>query len=110
MDSEETPGDSMIVSSSITITEVRLLIVYIIVDVNVILDTKTYILCAGDLRRLNEYLDTIAETIEPPSARATAGKKKAKRKNSAAVAETFGITRVSIPGGEGKRSRIQKVY
>ena len=37
MDSEETPGDSMIVSSSITITEVRLLIVYIIVDVNVIL-------------------------------------------------------------------------
>ena len=37
MDSEETPGDSMIVSSSTTITEVRLLIVYIIVDVNVIL-------------------------------------------------------------------------
>jgi hypothetical protein len=73
-------------------------------------DTKTYILCAGDLRRLNEYLDTIAETIEPPIARATAGKKKSKRKNSAAVAEAFGITRVSIPGGEGKRSRIQKVY
>ena len=62
----------------------------------------------------NEYLDTIAETIEPPSARATGGKKKAKRKNSAAVAEAYGITRVSIPGGEGtgkgKRSRIQKVF
>ena len=39
MDSEETPGDSMIVSSSTMITEVRLLIVYIIVDVNVILVT-----------------------------------------------------------------------
>jgi hypothetical protein len=37
VDSEETPGDSMIVSSSTMITEVRLLIVYIIVDVNVIL-------------------------------------------------------------------------
>lgn len=37
MDSEETDGDSMIVSSSTMLTEVRLLIVYIIVDVNVIL-------------------------------------------------------------------------
>jgi hypothetical protein len=56
-------------------------------------DTKAYILCAGDLRRLNEYLDTIAETIEPPIARATAGKKKAKRKNSAAE-DADGITRI----------------
>ena len=37
LDSEETSGVSMIVSSSTMITEVRLLIVYIIVDVNVIL-------------------------------------------------------------------------
>ena len=37
LDSEETPGDAIIVSSSTMLTEVRLLIVYIIVDVNVIL-------------------------------------------------------------------------
>ena len=62
-------------------------------------ETKTYNLCAGDLRRLNEYLDTIAETIEPPHpiARATAKKKKAKRKNSAAE-DADGITR----RGEGE--------
>ena len=71
--------------------------------------TKTYTLCAGDLRRLNEYLDTIAETIEPPIARDTAKKKKAKRKNSAAE-DADGITRIIIPGGNGKRSRIQKVF
>jgi hypothetical protein len=72
-------------------------------------ETETYNLCAGDLRRLNEYLDTIAETIEPPIARATAKKKKAKRKNSAAE-DVDGITRITIPGGNGKRSRIQKVF
>ena len=44
MDSEETPGDSMIVSSSTMITEVRLLIVYIIVDVNVILIMNFFLL------------------------------------------------------------------
>jgi len=55
-------------------------------------------------------LDTIAETIERPIARATAGKKKAKRKNSAAE-DADGITRIIIPGGGvGKRSRIQKVF
>ena len=39
LDSEETPGDAMIVSSSTAtmLTEVRLLIVCIIVDVNLIL-------------------------------------------------------------------------
>ena len=48
-------------------------------------------------------------TIEPPFARATDKKKKGKRKNSAAE-DADGITRILIPGGEGKRSRIQKVY
>jgi hypothetical protein len=70
-------------------------------------ETEKYILCAGDLRRLNEYLDTIAETIEPPIARATGKKKKEKRKNSDAVDD---ITRIIIQGENGKRSRTQKVY
>ena len=72
-------------------------------------ETEKYILCAGDLRRLNEYLDTIAETIEPPlkTARANGKNNKITGKNSGAVAE--GISKLIIPAQDGKRRRTKYV-
>lgn len=78
--------------------------------------TALYRLCTHDLRRLNDYLDTIAATIEPisePTASTNKKRKKSKVDQSSAgilVEDREIAIRQVIPGQGGKRNRFTLTY
>ena len=82
--------------------------------------SQTYTLAAEDLRRINDFLESIttAEPEEMPLAIATpharsrgkAGTKDKRRQTGGPSATDDGGTTIQIAGVDGKRSRLQKVY
>ena len=82
--------------------------------------SQTYTLAAEDLRRINDFLESIttAEPEEMPLAIATpharsrgkAGTKDKRRQTGGPSATDDGGTTIEIAGVDGKRSRLQKVY
>ena len=73
-------------------------------DVTYSPDTLQYSLCAQDLRRLNDYLDTIADTIEPNNE-----KKKTrpeKQSSNSLVHDDTGYAKIYTQGGSQRSSRV----
>ena len=77
-------------------------------DVTYSPDTFQYSLCAQDLRRLNDYLDTIADTIEPISEPNKKKKKTRQEKQSSnSLVGDTGYAKIYTQGGSQRSSRVR---
>ena len=76
-------------------------------DVTYSPESLQYSLCTHDLRRLNDYLDTIKDTIEPISASGNDKKKRRKNQSSACVnGDDMGYAKVYTQGQAERSSRV----
>jgi len=77
-------------------------------DVTYSPDTFQYSLCAQDLRRLNDYLDTIADTIDPISEPNKKKKKTRQEKQSSnSLVGDTGYAKIYTQGGSQRSSRVR---
>ena len=81
-------------------------------DVTYSPDTRQYSLCAQDLRRLNDYLDTIADTVESisePNSKKKKTRQEGQKQSSprnALVGDNTGYAKVYTQGSSQRSARV----